>query len=164
MDTRLVIQLSHSAMGNIVSLEGTPKIRIVIVERHAAVRRALRKRLSATPHLDVLAAIQSPMEALTFLSAPDDANNCGASADVVLLGLQNETDEELFKTIETVKQLSRYSAEIIVLAPFADEVERHLMQQAGVASYLLKYIDSPGLIREIESASVGRSAPISREI
>lgn len=164
MDARPVIQLSHSAMGNIVSLEGTPKIRIVIVEKHAAVRRALRKRLSATSHLDVIAAIQEPAEALGFLSAPDAPRSCGSFADVVLLGLQNETDEELFKTIETVKQLSRYSAAIIVLAPFADEVERRLMQQAGVASYLLKYIDSPGLIREIEAASISHSASVSRGI
>lgn len=159
-----MIQLSHSVMGNIVSREGTPKIRIVIVEQHAAVRRALRKRLSATPHLDVIAAIQAPAEALVFLSAPDGADNCGPLADVVLLGLQNETDEELFKTIETVKQLKRYSAAIIVLAPFADEVERRLMEQAGVASYLLKYIDSPGLIREIELASTHRSAAVNRGI
>ena len=164
MDTIPVIQLSHSVMGKIVSLEGTPKIRIVIVEKHAAVRRAIRKRLSATSHLDVLAAIQSPAEALTFLSAPNGANNCGPLADVVLLGLQNETDEELFKTIETVKQLSHYSAAIIVLAPFADEVERRLMEQAGVASYLLKYIDSPGLIREIESASARNAASVSRGV
>ena len=54
MDMSSAIQLSHSAMGNIVSLEGTPKIRIVIVEKHAAVRRALCKRLSATSHLDVI--------------------------------------------------------------------------------------------------------------
>lgn len=164
MDAIPAIQLSHSVMGTIVSLEGTPKIRILIVEKHAAVRRALRKRLSATPHLDVIAAIQSPAEALTFLSAPDGVNNCGPFADVVLLGLQNETDEELFKTIETVKQLARSSAAIIVLAPFADEVERRLMEQAGVASYLLKYIDSPGLIREIESASVRHAASVSRGI
>ena len=77
---------------------------------------------------------------------------------------QISPDEELFKTIETVKQLARSSAAIIVLAPFADEVERRLMEQAGVASYLLKYIDSPGLIREIESASVRHAASVSREI
>lgn len=162
MDMSSAIQLSHSAMGNIVSLEGTPKIRIVIVEKHAAVRRALCKRLSATSHLDVIAAIQEPAEAGAFLSALDAPNKCGPFADVILLGLQNETDEELFKTIETVKHLSRYSAAIIVLAPFADEVERRLMEQAGVASYLLKYIDSPGLIREIESASHRYSTSVSR--
>lgn len=164
MDARPVLPISHSVMDNVVSLEGTPKIKIVIVEKHAAVRRALRKRLSATSHLDVIAAIQEPAEALAFLNAPGVPNNCGSFADVVLLGLQNETDDELFKTIETVKRLSHYSAAIIVLAPFADEVERHLMEQAGVASYLLKYIDSPGLIREIEAAAVRRSTSVSRSI
>lgn len=143
---------SHIDMGNIVSLETVPKIRIVIVEKHAAVRRALRKRLSATPHLDVIATVQDPAEALAYLSSAEAVGGCPA-IDVVLLGLQNEPDEELFKTIEIVRQMVRCPTSVIVLAPYADEVERLLMQQAGVSSYLLKYIDSHRLIQEIETAS-----------
>jgi CheY-like chemotaxis protein len=158
----LVMLQSHLEMGNIVSLETAPKIRIVIVEKHAAVRRALRKRLSVTSHLEVIATLQEPTEALAYLSLPGASTDCSASADVVLLGLQNESDEELFNTLENVRKLTCFSAAVIVLAPFADEVERLLMQQAGVSSYLLKYIDSQRLIQEIESASHRNSTPITR--
>lgn len=143
---------SYVEMTNLVSHETSPKIRIVIVEKHAAVRRALRKRLSATPHLDVVTAIQDPAEALAYLSTIGNATGCQA-VDVVLLGLQNESDEELYRTIEIVRQMVRCPAAVIVLSPYADEVERLLMQQAGVSGYLLKHIDSSRLIREIETAS-----------
>lgn len=144
---------SHYTMSESGILETTPKIRIVIIEKHAAVRRALRKRLSATPHLEVIASVQDPAEALPFLMPGDNVNGCNGVADVVLWGLQNEPDEQLFKTLEIVRQMVRFPAAVIVLAPYADEVERLLLQQAGVSSYLLKYIDSHHLIQEIESAS-----------
>lgn len=154
---------SHFEMDKILSLEKAPKIKIVIVERHAAVRRALRKRLSATSHLDVIATVQEPAEAFPFLSLAHSDSGCEGNADVVLFGLQNESDEELFKTLENVRKLTQYSAAVIVLAPFADEVERLLMQQAGVSNYLLKYIDSQRLIQEIETASHHDSTPLTRE-
>lgn len=154
---------SHIEMEKFLSLDEAPKIRIVIVESHVAVRRALRKRLNATSHLDVIATVQDPAEALPFLNPMHPQRECDVIADVVLLGLHNESDEELFKTLENVKKLTQFSAAVIVLAPFADEVERLLMQQAGVSSYLLKYIDSHRLIQEIESASHHDSAAITTE-
>lgn len=142
---------SRLELGKMAGLECTPKIRIIIVERHAAVRRALRKRLSATSHLDVLAAVPEPVAALAYLpsSAPADKDS---ESIVVLLGLQNGPDEELFRTLTLVEQMA-HSAAVIVLAPYADEVERLLLQQAGASNYLLKYIDSNRLILEIEAAS-----------
>ena len=56
--------------GKMIRLESAPKIRVLIVERHMAVRRALRKRLSSTSDLDVLAAVQEPAAALPYLE-PD---------------------------------------------------------------------------------------------
>lgn len=159
----LVMLQSYFEMDERPSPEESPRIRIVIVERHAAVRRALRKRLSATSHLDVIATVQEPAEALPFLTLEDPRCECEKLADVVLFGLQNESDEELFKTVENVRKLTKYSAAVIMLAPFADEVERSLMQQAGVSSYLLKYIDSHRLIQEIESVSRHNSPHPTRE-
>ncbi|HMT20586.1 MAG TPA: hypothetical protein PKE20_04965 [Promineifilum sp.] len=138
-------------MGKMVGPESAPRIQIIIVEQHAAVRRALRKRLSATPQLDVIAAVSEPAEALAYLSSPAARGSVCAST-VVLLGLQNGSDEELFRILDIVEQMAR-SAAVIVLAPYADEVERLLLQQAGASNYLLKYIDSDRLILEIEAAS-----------
>ena len=67
----LVMLQSYFEMDKRPSPEESLRIRIVIVERHAAVRRALRKRLSATSHLDVIATVQEPAEALPFLKLED---------------------------------------------------------------------------------------------
>ncbi len=144
---------THLKMDEIVECNNAQKIRVIIVEKHAAVRRALRERLGAAPHLDVIAAVDEPWEALPYLSA--------ASSNVVLLGLQNGSDEILFKTMGYVRQMVGSSAAVIALAPFADEVERLLLQQAGVKTYLLKYIDSAMLIQEIEAAAYHDHGSIS---
>lgn len=142
--------------GKMVRLESAPKIRVLIVERHVAVRRALRKRLSATPDLDVLAAVADPTAAQPYLAYDADLTT---TPDVILLGLQSGSDEELFATLQTVQQIARCPAAVIVLVPYADEVERLLLQQAGVSRYLLKYIDSYRLIQEIQAvAQQGRNA------
>jgi DNA-binding NarL/FixJ family response regulator len=133
-------------MGNTTSLKDATKIRVIIVERHAAVRCALQNRLEAVPHLEVVAAVPEPAAALPHLSPID-------TPQVVLLGLHNGSDEELFDTLSHIQQIVRRPAEVIVLAPYADEVERLLVQQAGARRYLLKYIDSPQLIHEIETAA-----------
>lgn len=133
--------------------ENGHRIKVLIVERHAAVRRALRKRLGATNDLDIIATVQEPAAALPYLNPNGVNGDCSQAPDVVLLGLQSSSDEELFSTLEVVKQMVRCPAAIIVLAPYADEVERSLLQQAGVSSYLLKYIDSNRLIREIEAVA-----------
>ena len=140
-------------------LETAPKIRVLIVEKHSAVRRALRKRLSATADLDVIAAVQTPQAAMPYLTV-DAVDGCAGAPDVVLLGLQSGSDEELFATLEVVHQMVHCPAAIIVLVPYADEVERLLLQQAGVTSYLLKYIDSSRLIQEIEAVAGTRRPAI----
>jgi DNA-binding NarL/FixJ family response regulator len=144
-------------------LESMPKIRIIIVEKHMGVRRALRKRLSATPHLEVVAAFQEPSAALSYLTDPVNHGN-GRVGNVVLIGLQNGPDEELFKTLKTIEQIARLPAAVIALAPYADEVERLLLQQAGVFSYLLKYIDSGRLIQVIETAAQRGLSPAASPI
>lgn len=152
---------THLEMGRNVSLDDAPKIRILIVEKHAAVRRALSDRLSVTPHFEIIASVEEPATALSYLDAKNGQEGCPKAPIVVLFGLQNGTDEQLFKTIDLVEQMVYLSAAVIVLAPFADEVERLLLHQAGVKCYLLKYIDSARLIREIEAAATRGPKPIS---
>lgn len=139
-------------MGKSLGADGAKKIKILIVEKHSAVRRALRKRLTATPDLDVIAAVHEPAAALPYLRA-EASGDCANAPDVILLGLQSGSDEELFDTLDIVQQMVRCPASVIVLTPYADEGERLLLQQAGVRSYLLKYIDSYRLIQEIEAVA-----------
>lgn len=148
-------------VAKMTALSSTPPIRVLIVERHAAVRRALCKRLGATSHLDVIASVGEPAAAIPFLEAAEIKPGSGESATVVLLGLQNGTDEELFKTLDIVQQMAKYHATVVVLAPYADEIERLLLQQAGAGPYLLKHIDSLRLIHEIETAAHYAPPPIA---
>lgn len=147
----------HDESRELAVAENEPKIRIVIVEKHVAVRNALRKRLGAADHLDIVATLENPAEALPYLGS-------GCTVDVVLLGLQNGSDQELLHTLEIVRQMAAHAASVLVLAPFADEVERLLMQQAGASNYLLKYIDSHHLIHEIEAAAQRNSGPLILEV
>jgi DNA-binding NarL/FixJ family response regulator len=145
--------------------ESAPTTRVLIVEKHAAVRRALRKRLSATPALDVLAAVQDAPAALPYLD-PAGNGGCETVPDVVLLGLQSGSDDELHATLSIVRRMARCPTAVIVLVPYADEVERLLLLQAGASIYLLKYIDSYGLIQEIQAiarrnAEARRATPVS---
>lgn len=147
---------THLRMGKKVSLTEAPKIRTLIVEKHPAVRRALSDRLGATVNLDIIGSVDSPDAAMPLLESQDHQTGRKGSSIVVLYGLQNNgagLDEQLVKTLDFVSQMVDRAAAVIVLAPFADEVERLLLQQAGIKSYLLKYIDSARLISEIESVA-----------
>ena len=130
---------------SIVDNYGTNKIRILIIDKHEAVRRALRIRLSVPNHLDVVGTVSDIDTALIQLTS--------LTPDVVILGLQNASNEDLFKTALAVRDIVNESAVVIALAPYIDAVERELLLQAGAKRYLLKHINSNKLIREIELSS-----------
>lgn len=128
-------------MSNIVD----DRIKVLIIDRHEAVRRALRIRLSAQLQLEVVGVASAPEEALEFLVA--------SRPDVILFGLQNGTDEDLFQTAIAVRDMVKLAPTVIVLAPYVDSIERELLLQAGAKRYLLKHINSNNLIHEIELAA-----------
>lgn len=121
------------------------RIKILIVDRHEAVRRALRIRLSSPAQLEVVGVAANPDEALNHMSI--------LHPDVVIYGLQNGSDEELFLTAIAVRDMVKETPVVIVLAPYIDTVERELLLQAGAKRYLLKHINSVELIEEIELAA-----------
>lgn len=140
-------------LGKMTGLNSTPKIRVLIVERHGAVRHALCQRLAASSQLEVMAAVNEPSLAIPYLQQIENLEGKDSPYTVVLLGLHNGTDEELFRTLDIVQQMVRGRVTVVALAPYADEVERLLLQQAGASFYLLKHIDSLRLIQVIESAA-----------
>jgi CheY-like chemotaxis protein len=52
-----------------------------------------------------------------------------------------------------VRALVRQGAAVIILSPYADELEREQLLHAGACRYLLKNINTPELISEIEDVS-----------
>jgi AmiR/NasT family two-component response regulator len=120
-------------------------IRVLVIDRHEGVRRALRMRLSAPEHLDVIGDAADPLDAAEKLRL--------AKPDVVVFGLHRSSEDELARTVRAVHDMAHNVALIIVLVPFADAVERELLMDAGAKRYLLKEIDSNQLIHEIESVA-----------
>lgn len=118
-------------------------IRVLIIDGHEAVRRALRIRLSVPKHLEVVGVAPEPVAAAEQIRS--------RRPHVILLGLHTSSDEELAKMARAVHEMANEAAYIIVLAPYADAVERELLLNAGAKRYLLKHINSDQLIREIES-------------
>lgn len=126
------------------------RIRILIIDNHEAVRRALNIRLGAHNQIEVVGVAANPDEALARMAF--------IRPDVIILGLQNGSDDDLIRTVFAVRDMVAETPIVIVLAPYADAVERELLLQAGAKRYLLKHINSRKLIQEIETvASAGAS-------
>lgn len=129
----------------VVTTGTSSKIKILIIEQHEAVRHALRMRLGVSARLDVIEAVPNPETAQKLIQT--------YKPNVILLGLQKSSDEDLFRLSLAVRQMVQNMSDVIVLAPYADEVEREVLLRAGAKRYLLKQINSPKLIREIESVA-----------
>ena len=120
------------------------KIRLLIIEAHSAVRRALGLRLRAVASMDVVATVASLVEAETAVYQHQP--------DCILLGLSGLGHDHLRQPVRTVARLAKNTA-VIVLVPYADDLARELFLQAGASRYLLKNIDTTQLIHEIEQVS-----------
>jgi DNA-binding NarL/FixJ family response regulator len=125
-----------------VTIRESKPITIMIIDGHEAVRRALGMRLNAPAHLEVVGVADDPLLAIELLPVE--------KPDVIVLGMHHSSDEERAKAVDAVREMSRSSCSVLVLAPYVDAVERELLLDAGAKRYLLKQIDSNQLIREIE--------------
>jgi DNA-binding NarL/FixJ family response regulator len=125
------------------------KIRLLIIDQHRAVRSALEVRLRSSSEFEVVATAHSYEQGHQCLDTHPP--------DVALYGLKSSRNRDLDATIDTVAELTRRSIPVIVLASYADDIERELLLQAGASRYLLKDINSSQLIQEIrETAEVVR--------
>ncbi len=122
-------------------------VRVFILEAHSAVRLALQRRLDATCHLIVIGVAHQAPCSLTYLRA--------IRPDVILVGLPHQVLQDPSVTATTVSRLAQI-APVIVLATYAEELERDTILQAGAQRYLLKQINTGCLIREIEMVATGR--------
>jgi DNA-binding NarL/FixJ family response regulator len=119
------------------------KIRLLIIDEHRAVRRALGVRLRSSAEIDVLAAAVNASEGHNFIK--DELPSA------VLFGLKSTRGRELDSTISAVAELAGKGLPVIVLASYSDDIERELLLQAGASRYLLKDINSTQLIDEIRA-------------
>ena len=125
-------------------------VRLYIIEQHPLVCQALVRRLDAEPSIAVVGA------ACELCHGVDEAQRL--APDIVLLASNSNSREDTLATIQAICLLREGSAPgIILLAAYLDEREREQALAVGAQRYLLKDIDTPRLVREIELVSRARS-------
>lgn len=126
-------------------------VRIMLVDDHAIVRQGLRSILERERDLIVVAEASTPDEALTVIgrSAPH----------IVLLDLKLSTASDT-EGLELCAELTSRHPDIglLVLTTFLDEQLVLKAIRAGARGYVLKDVDTSGLVRAIRDISRGESA------
>jgi DNA-binding NarL/FixJ family response regulator len=126
----------------------TPRIRVLIVDDHAVVRRGLRAFLDLQPDVEVVgeAADGAGAEEMSGRLRPD----------VVLIDLVMPGTDGI-ATIRRLREAHEQSA-VLVLTSFLDDVHVFAALQAGAAGYLLKDVQPDDLVRAIRQVHQGDSA------
>ncbi|QSR29198.1 response regulator transcription factor [uncultured Nocardioides sp.] len=123
----------------------------MLVDDHAIVRQGLRSILERERDLIVVAEASTPDEALTVIgrSAPH----------IVLLDLKLSTASDT-EGLELCAELTSRHPDIgvLVLTTFLDEQLVLKAIRAGARGYVLKDVDTSGLVRAIRDISRGESA------
>ena len=126
----------------------TQRIRVLIVDDHAVVRRGLRAFLELQPDVEVVgeATDGASAEGMTGTLHPD----------VVLMDLVMPNTDG----IATIRRLRAAGEKptVLVLTSFLDDVHVFAALQAGAAGYLLKDIQPDELVRAIRQVHQGESA------
>jgi len=122
-------------------------IRVLIVDDHAAVRQALRHRLSYAPDISVVGDVSEAEQALAAVPA--------LHPDVVLM----ESKRRDGRGLELIHWIAQnYPASlIIVLTSYPTEWECWAARRAGALQYLLKDIGSAELVGHIRQAVADHS-------
>ena len=118
-------------------------IRILIVDDHAEVRRALKYRLNSTPDMQVVGDVGEAESAIGLARS--------LHPDVILV----ETKRTDGRGLELISWLaeSGLGSVVVVLTSYPSEWERWAAHRAGAVNYLLKEIDSPLLFDRIRQAA-----------
>lgn len=134
-----MVEVFYASQSNVLVMGET---RILIMDRHAEVRKALAKRLQSVDHYQIVGAVADVPCLLRLIQQ--------ALPDIVLYGLHTTHGVKLSSSLHDIQQVVHTGVDVIVLSPFIDEVERDLILQAGAKRYLLKHINTPHLIHEID--------------
>lgn len=126
-------------------------VRIMLVDDHAIVRQGLRSILGREPDLEVVAEAATASEALVVVRH--------ARPQIVLLDLKLSTSSDA-EGLELCAQLVAEHPEVrvLVLTTFLDERLVLTAIRLGAKGYVVKDVDTTGLIRAIRDVARGESA------
>jgi len=133
-----------------MSPERDDRIRVLVVDDHAVVRRGLFDFLSSEPDLEVVGDAHGGAEALELLVRLDTE---GRRPDVILMDLQMEPVDG----IETTRRIrARYDdVEVVALTSFGEEERVYAALEAGASGYLLKDADADEVAAAVRAAHRG---------
>ena len=121
------------------------KIRVLIIDEHPAVCRALAVRLESVPSVDVIGTVCDLDDGM--------ARSRALCPDIILVEIKGKCDD-VVRSLRAISCLvAQRQAGIIVLTSYLDEGEREGALEAGAARYLLKDIDTERLVAEIEAVA-----------
>ncbi len=121
-------------------------IRVLIVDDHPEVRRALGALLGVSSRIEVLGTAQSFEAGVSFTES--------LHPDIVVIEPKSPARRRLLTPVaEMVRQLIDRGAATIILTSYPDEEERGEALRAGARRYLLKDIDATGLTAQIEAVA-----------
>jgi NarL family two-component system response regulator LiaR len=123
------------------------RIRIVIVDDHAMVRRGLAAFLKVFDDLELIGEAANGKEAVELVAA--------VQPDVVLMDLIMDQTDGAAAT-RAIRQ-NHPHVQVIALTSFREEMLVQKALQAGAISYLLKNVSADELAAAIRAAHVGRS-------
>jgi DNA-binding NarL/FixJ family response regulator len=138
------------------------RIRVLLVDDHAVVRRGMRAFFDALPDIEVLGEAadgQAALDGLAVMAAADDL------PDVVLMDLVMPRLDGLAATA-AVKE--RYpDVEVVALTSFSEAERVHQALAAGAAGYLLKDADADEVGAAVRAAFRGEvhlDSVVAREL
>lgn len=128
----------------------TERIRVLVVDDHAVVRRGLVAFLEGEPDLELVGDADGGIRALELLADFDAQERL---PDVVLMDLQMAPPDGIAVTREI---RARYrDVEVVALTSFGEEVRVHAALDAGAAGYLLKDAEAEEVVSAIRAAHRG---------
>jgi DNA-binding NarL/FixJ family response regulator len=130
--------------------EADDKIRVLVVDDHAVVRRGLFAFLEGEPDIEVVGDAKGAAEALELLARLDAE---GARPQVILMDLQMEPVDG----IETTRKIRALydDVEVVALTSFDEEERVHAALEAGASGYLLKDADVDEVAVAVRAAHRG---------
>jgi DNA-binding NarL/FixJ family response regulator len=133
-----------------MSPESDDRIRVLVVDDHAVVRRGLRAFLDSEPDLEVVGAAEGGTQALDLLEGLDSQRR---RPRVVVMDLQMRPVDG----VESTRRIrARYDdVEVVVLTSFADDELVRAALEAGASGYLLKDADADEVVVAARAAARG---------
>jgi len=129
-------------------LEKLLKKRIIIVDDHEVVRIGLRSLLDQYPQYDVVSEAANAKEAINQVET--------YHPDVVLMDIRLPGKSG----IDACEEIKRISPEtkVLMLTSYAEDEMLFSAIKAGASGYVLKQIDSEGLIKSLDAVARGEAS------